>query len=63
MKKSELEQIASDDKYKIFRRLCLDLQYEARRLCLTKDLIVYGVAWNFNHAYTEKIKRLLEVND
>jgi hypothetical protein len=56
-----MENILSGNRYEKFRRLCLELSTEANIIDAPKDLMLYGVAWNFEHLYAERINKIFGV--
>jgi hypothetical protein len=57
----DIESISIDPRYEKLRRLCLELSTEANIIDAPKDLMLYGVAWNFEHLYAERINKIFGV--
>lgn len=57
----DIDSILRDPRYKEFVRLCLDLSSEAKNMDAPKGLILFGVAWNFEHVYAGRINKIFGV--
>lgn len=57
----DIDSILRDPRYKEFVRLCLDLRTVAQKMDAPKGLILFGVAWNFEHVYAGRINKIFGV--